>query len=50
MEIFASGVWGAMAFAALTFAIYRVFTYESGPTRPLKRNELNAFQRPLSDD
>ena len=39
-----------MAFAALTFAIYRVFTYESGPTRPLKRNALNAFQRPLSDD
>lgn len=48
--IFAGGVWGAMAFAALTFAIYRVFTYESGPTRPLKRKELNAFQRPLSDD
>ncbi|MDA7827176.1 hypothetical protein N9A67_03000 [Rhodobacteraceae bacterium] len=48
--IFAGGVWGVMAFAAVILVIYRIFTHVSGPNRPLKRNALNAFQRALSDD
>ncbi len=48
--IFAGGVWGALAFAALLIATYRATTYQSEPSRPLRRDELNAFQRPLSDD
>ena len=48
--MFAGGIWGALAFAALLVVIYRAMTHQSGPTRPMKRDQLNAFQRPLSDD
>lgn len=48
--MFAGGVWGALAFAALLIVIYRAMTHQSGSSRPLRRDELNAFQRPLSDD
>lgn len=48
--MFAGGIWGALAFAALLVMIYRAMTHQSGPTRPMKRDQLNAFQRPLSDD
>lgn len=48
--MFAGGLWGALAFAALLVATYRAMTHQSGPTRPMRRDQLNAFQRPLSDD
>jgi len=48
--VFAGGLWGALAFAALLVATYRAMTHQSGPSRPLKRDQLNAFQRPISDD
>lgn len=48
--IFAGGVWGALAFGALLVLTYRAMTHQSGPARPMRRNQLNAFQRPLSDD
>jgi hypothetical protein len=46
----AGGLWGALAFAVLLVVTYRAMTHQSGPTRPMKRDQLNAFQRPLSDD
>ena len=48
--MFAGGVWGALAFAALLVLAYRAMTHQSGPTRGIHRDQLNAFQRPLSDD
>ncbi|WOI34784.1 hypothetical protein R1T40_08670 [Tritonibacter scottomollicae] len=48
--MFAGGIWGALAFAALLVVTYRAMTYQNGPARPMKRDQLNAFQRPLSDD
>lgn len=47
--IYAGGIWSAMIFAAVLYALYRMFTYSSSENR-LKRDELNALQRPLSDD
>ncbi len=47
--IYAGGIWGALAFAALLIAIYKLFTHQSGPDR-MGKAELNAFQSPLSDD
>ena len=44
------GFWGALAFGILLVGIYKAFTYESGQERPLRRDELNAFQSPLSDE
>lgn len=48
--MFAGGVWGALAFAALLVLAYRAMTHQSGPTRRMRRDQLNAFQRPMSDD
>lgn len=48
--MFAGGIWGALAFAALLVLVYRAMTYESGRPRPMRREQLNAFQRPLADD
>lgn len=48
--VFAIGIWGALAFAALLFALYRAATHQTGPDRPMDRGRLNAFQRPLSED
>ncbi|QBR35765.1 hypothetical protein ETW23_06010 [Leisingera sp. NJS201] len=48
--MFAGGIWGALTFGALLVLTYRAITHQSGPTRPMKRDKLNAFQRPLSDD
>jgi len=48
--ILVGGIWGALVFAALLVVTYRAMTYQTGPTRPMKRDQLNAFQRPLSDD
>ncbi|MBR9651925.1 hypothetical protein IT775_12415 [Thalassobius aquimarinus] len=48
--MFAGGIWGALAFAALLVLAYRAMTHQSGPTRRLHRDEANAFQKPLSDD
>lgn len=48
--MFAGGIWGALAFAALLVVTYRAVTHQTGQTRSMKRNQLNALQRPLSDD
>lgn len=48
--LFAGGFWGALAFAAVIVLIYRAMTHETGRGRRLRRDNLNAFQRPLSDD
>lgn len=48
--VVAGGVWGAMAFAALLLLAYLAMTHQSGPTRRMKRNQLNAFQQSLADD
>lgn len=48
--MFAGGLWAALAFAALLVVIYRAATHQSGLTRPMKRDTVNAFQRPLADD
>ncbi len=45
-----AGWLGALAFAAILFGAYRLLTYESGRARAQDRSQLNAFQRPLSDD
>ena len=50
LAVFAVGIWGALAFAALLILMYRAFTHQSGPDRPMRRESLNAFQRPLSED
>lgn len=47
--MFAAGLWGALALAALLVVTYRAMTHQSGQTRPMKRDQINAFQRPLSD-
>ncbi len=46
----AGGIWGALIFAALLMLTYRAMAHQSGSTSPMKRDQLNAFQRPLSDD
>jgi len=48
--IYAGGIWGALGFAALIWALYKMATHQSGPDRPLRSDTLNAFQAPLSDD
>lgn len=48
--MFAGGIWGALAFAGLLVVTYRAMTHQSGPTRPMKRDQLSFFQHPLSDD
>ncbi|TDE34114.1 hypothetical protein [Antarcticimicrobium sediminis] len=48
--MFVGGIWGALAFAAMLVLTYRAMTHQSGATRPMRRDQLNAFQRPLSDD
>lgn len=48
--IYAGGIWGAGAFAALLYILYRALTHQSGPDRINDRGTLNAFQQPLSDD
>lgn len=45
-----AGLWPALGFAALMVLNYRAITHQSGPTRPMRRDTLNGFQRPLSDD
>ncbi|PTN00749.1 hypothetical protein C8N32_12312 [Rhodovulum imhoffii] len=50
MGILVGSIWSALAYAAFLILLYYAATYESGPTRPMKRDQLNAFQRPLSDD
>lgn len=47
--VYAGGIWAAVIFAGGLIALYRIFTYSSGETAML-RDELNAYQRPLSDD
>ncbi len=46
----AGGLWGALAFATLLVVTYRAMTHRSGPTLPLKRDQMNAFQHSLFDD
>ncbi|MFV0384874.1 hypothetical protein [Paracoccus sp. (in: a-proteobacteria)] len=46
--MFAGSLWGALAFALLLVVTYRVMTHQGGPTRPMQRDQLNAFQRPLA--
>ncbi|WP_167690222.1 hypothetical protein [Pseudooceanicola sp. HF7] len=46
----AGGIPAALLFAALLFGVYHLVTRESGRARPLKKDRLNAFQRPLSED
>ncbi|MFV0382818.1 hypothetical protein [Paracoccus sp. (in: a-proteobacteria)] len=46
--MFAGGLWGALAFAAVLVATYRALTRQSGSLRPMCRSQLNAFQRPLA--
>jgi hypothetical protein len=48
--VVAGGIWGALAFAALLLVIWRAMTHETGSTRRMDRDQLNAFQRPLSDN
>lgn len=48
--MFAGAIWGLLAFAALLVLTYRAMTDQSAPSRPLQRDQLNAFQRPLSDE
>ena len=48
--MFAGGLWGALAFGALLVVTHRAMTHQSGPNRPMNRDQLNAFQRPMSDD
>lgn len=48
--MFGGGVWGAVGLAALLFGLYRVVTRAHGPRHPLRRDTLNAFQKPLADD
>ncbi|AUQ89412.1 hypothetical protein [Phaeobacter sp. S60] len=48
--MFAGGIWGALAFAALLVLTYRVMDRQSGRIHPMRREQLNAFQRPLADD
>ena len=48
--VMAGTLWGALLFAALLWAIYRAFTHQSGPTRPMSRRTVSAFQEPLADD
>jgi len=48
--IYAGGIWGALAFAALIWGLYKMATHQSGPDRPMRSDSLNAFQAPLSDD
>lgn len=45
-----AGVWPALVFAVLMALTFRAIDRQSGPTRPIKRDRLNAFQHPLSDD
>ncbi|MBT9383335.1 hypothetical protein KM176_05640 [Pseudooceanicola sp. CBS1P-1] len=47
---FVSGWLGGLVFALMLFGVYRLATRDSGQPRPLKRDRLNAFQHPLSDD
>jgi hypothetical protein len=47
---FVGSIWAALAFAALLVFLYRVMTNPRGPTGDMKRDQLSAFQRPLSDD
>ncbi|KEP69660.1 hypothetical protein DL1_03360 [Thioclava dalianensis] len=47
--LFAVGLWGALAFAGLLILLYRAVTHRSAPLGPMRRDQLNAFQRPLSD-
>ncbi|MBB5515757.1 hypothetical protein FHS89_001777 [Rubricella aquisinus] len=46
----AGGMWGGVLFAAVLWLAYRAATHQSGPSRALRREALNAFQRPLADD
>lgn len=48
--MFAGGIWGALAFAALLWCVYRAFTHQTGTDRPPRHDQLNAFQQPLADD
>lgn len=52
--IITGGAWGglgaALGVAAILVAARRAMTHESAPTRPMRRDQLNAFQRPLADD
>ncbi|WP_050672540.1 hypothetical protein [Phaeobacter italicus] len=48
--IYAGGIWGALAFAAVLFGLYKAFSHQTGPSRPLRGKELNAFQKALSED
>lgn len=48
--VLTSGLWGALAFGVLVVVTYRAMTPHGGTARPMKRDQLNAFQRPLADD
>ena len=48
--IIAGNIWGALAFAGLALGIYRAMTYQSTSVSAMTHDQLNAFQRPLSDD
>lgn len=48
--MFAGWFWGALAFAGLLVVTYRAMAHQSGSTRPMQRDQLNAFQGPLADD
>ena len=48
--LFVGVFWGVLAFAVLAVLTYRAVTDQRGPNRPLRRDELSAFQRPLGED
>ncbi|MBK5933177.1 hypothetical protein CCR78_04170 [Rhodovulum imhoffii] len=50
MYMFGGGIWAGLGFAALLVVTYRAGAYDGEPTDEMERDQLNAFQRPLSDD
>lgn len=49
MWMFGGGIVAAVVFAGLLVLTYKALTYQSGPTRRAKPDQLNAFQQPLAD-
>lgn len=47
--VFAGSIWGALAFAALLWALYKLGTHQTGPDR-MASDSLMAFQQSLADD
>lgn len=47
--ILMGSVWAALGFVALLILLYRLGSYQSALPRPITRDQVNAFQRPLSD-